>query len=329
MALGAAIFVFALGCVAILGVFALVSGWRRAGELEPGDDEPYAYGEASEADDVWFGHRRGLPDPRSAMATAEDPARAGRRYRLPGGAGIMSLGATPIRVLQSFPHKIGAARICTTAWYQAAGAAEAGADVLVMPGAVHRPLPAEVRVRPTLARGKLRIPYKALGRMRACSCTIGSWRARCRAGDQIDIVHTWPMGARETLRPRAGLASPPSWSAPTPTRASPTRPCATSASASGWRCRPTRACLQRRHPAPRGGGVRAGRSAAVPVGLRRQDVPGPRVRERATGAPPLRLRRDRVPSAGPTPRRDAPGSPCSSSACARSGRASTSRSRRG
>ena len=44
----------------------------------------------------------------------------------------MSLAAAPTRVLQSFPHKIGAARICTTAWYQAAGAAEAGADLFLV-----------------------------------------------------------------------------------------------------------------------------------------------------------------------------------------------------
>jgi glycosyltransferase involved in cell wall biosynthesis len=108
--------------------------------------------------------------------------------------------SSPIRVLQSFPHKIGAARICTTAWYQAVGAAEAGADVLVMPGAVQRELPPEIRVRPTMARGKLRIPYKALGRMRAMQLH-DRLVARTLPGlaDQIDIIHTWPMGARETL----------------------------------------------------------------------------------------------------------------------------------
>jgi glycosyltransferase involved in cell wall biosynthesis len=117
--------------------------------------------------------------------------------------------ARPIRVLQSFPHKIGAARICTTAWYQAAGAAEAGADVLVMPGAVHRPLPAGVRVRPTLARGKLRVPYKALGRMRALQLHDRLVaRALPSLADQIDIVHTWPMGARETLRTARRLGIP-------------------------------------------------------------------------------------------------------------------------
>lgn len=73
----------------------------------------------------------------------------------------------PVRVLYSFPHKLGADRICTTAWQQVDGLAVAGADILVCPGAVSRPLPPGIRVRSTLARGRVRIPYKVLGRMRA------------------------------------------------------------------------------------------------------------------------------------------------------------------
>jgi glycosyltransferase involved in cell wall biosynthesis len=121
----------------------------------------------------------------------------------------MTRNAGPIRVLQSFPHKIGAARICTTAWYQAVGAAEAGADLLVMPGAVDRPLPAGIRVRPTLARGRLRIPYKALGRMRALQLHDRLVaRALPRLANEIDIVHAWPMGALETLRTARRLGIP-------------------------------------------------------------------------------------------------------------------------
>jgi glycosyltransferase involved in cell wall biosynthesis len=121
----------------------------------------------------------------------------------------MSRAPGPIRVLQSFPHKIGAARICTTAWHQAAGAAQAGADLLVMPGSVHRPLPDGIRVRPTLARGRLRVPYKALGRARALALH-DRLVARALPGlkDQIDVVHTWPMGARETLRTARRLGIP-------------------------------------------------------------------------------------------------------------------------
>jgi len=63
--------------------------------------------------------------------------------------------AKPVRVLYSFPHKLGAARICGIAWNQVNGLAKAGADVVVFPGVLYKPLPASVKVRPTLAWEKL------------------------------------------------------------------------------------------------------------------------------------------------------------------------------
>jgi glycosyltransferase involved in cell wall biosynthesis len=114
-----------------------------------------------------------------------------------------------IRVLYSFPHKLGAGRICYTAWQQVNGLAAAGADLLVFPGALSRPVPSGVRVRSTLARGKLRIPYKLLGSNRAFALHdyIVSRRIEKLAG-QIDIIHTWPLGARETLKTAAKLGIP-------------------------------------------------------------------------------------------------------------------------
>src|SRR5581483_6178610 len=78
-----------------------------------------------------------------------------------------------VRVLYSFPHKLGADRICYTAWQQVRGLAAAGAEVLAMPGALHRPVPDCVQVQATLSRGKARIPYKLLGRMN--SCRLHDW----------------------------------------------------------------------------------------------------------------------------------------------------------
>ena len=115
----------------------------------------------------------------------------------------------PVRVLQSFPHKIGAARICNTAWHEAAGAAKAGAAVTVMTGAVARPLPEAVRVRTTLSRGRLRIPYKALGRVRALTLHDRLVAAALpRMAREIDVVHAWPLGALETLRTARRLGIP-------------------------------------------------------------------------------------------------------------------------
>jgi len=114
-----------------------------------------------------------------------------------------------MRVLYSFPHKIGADRICHTAWQQVNGLAAAGAEVLVFPGALHQPFPANVRVQPTLARGKLRIPYRLLGTMRACALHdyVVSRRVE-RLSGQIDIIHTWPLGALRTLKAAAKFGIP-------------------------------------------------------------------------------------------------------------------------
>jgi glycosyltransferase involved in cell wall biosynthesis len=64
-------------------------------------------------------------------------------------------------------------------------------------------------VCPTLARGKFRIPYKLLGRMRACA--LHDWivsRKIEKLAGQIDIVHTWPLGALQTLNTAARLGIP-------------------------------------------------------------------------------------------------------------------------
>lgn len=114
-----------------------------------------------------------------------------------------------IRVLYSFPHKLGAARICYTAWQQVNGLAAAGADLLVFPGVLHKPVPENARVLPTLAWGRLRISYKLLGTMYACALHdyIVSRRIEKLAG-QIDIIHAWPLGALRTLKTAARLGIP-------------------------------------------------------------------------------------------------------------------------
>ena len=114
-----------------------------------------------------------------------------------------------MRVLYSFPHKLGAERICYTAWQQVRGIVSAGADVIAMPGVLDRPIPDSVRVWPTLARGKLRIPYRMLGRMN--SCRLHDWIVARRLeaiADQVDVVHCWPLGSLETLRTAQRLGVP-------------------------------------------------------------------------------------------------------------------------
>jgi glycosyltransferase involved in cell wall biosynthesis len=114
-----------------------------------------------------------------------------------------------VRVLYSFPNRLGADRICYTAWQQVNGLAAAGADLLVFPASLGRPVPTGVRVLPTLARGRLRVPYKILGTMRAVALHdhIVARRLEKLAG-QIDIIHTWPLGALETLKTAKRLGIP-------------------------------------------------------------------------------------------------------------------------
>ncbi len=115
----------------------------------------------------------------------------------------------PVRVLYSFPHKIGAGRISHTAWNQVAQTAAAGAEMIVFPGVVHKPLPAGIRVWPTLARGRVRISYKALGRLRALALhdRIVASRLEKMAGE-VDVVHVWPLAGLRTMDVAARLGIP-------------------------------------------------------------------------------------------------------------------------
>lgn len=114
-----------------------------------------------------------------------------------------------IRVLYSFPHRLGAGRICYTAWQQVNGLLAAGASVLVFPGSLYRALPTGAVVKPTLACGRFRIPYRVLGTERACALhdLIVSQRLKQLVG-KVDIVHAWPLGSVRTLKTAARLGIP-------------------------------------------------------------------------------------------------------------------------
>lgn len=50
-----------------------------------------------------------------------------------------------VLIVHSFPNKLGADGICHAAWQQVNELEAAGADELVFPGILHRPVPAGVR----------------------------------------------------------------------------------------------------------------------------------------------------------------------------------------
>lgn len=114
-----------------------------------------------------------------------------------------------IRVLYSFPHKLGADRICYTAWQQVQGLADAGAEVTAFVGFLERPVSPSVKVRATLGRGKIRIPYKLLGTMRALALHDHIVARRIlKMKDEIDLIHTWPDAALLTLETARKLGIP-------------------------------------------------------------------------------------------------------------------------
>jgi hypothetical protein len=69
----------------------------------------------------------------------------------------------PLRVLYSFPGRLGAGRICWTAWQQVLGLERAGAQVTAVVGSALKIPPASVRLHSTLAVGKFRVPFRVLG----------------------------------------------------------------------------------------------------------------------------------------------------------------------
>lgn len=117
--------------------------------------------------------------------------------------------ANPVRVLYSFPHKLGAARICTTAWHQVDGVAKAGADVTVYTASICRKFDPKIDVHTTLTWGKLRLPARLLGTRKMC--VFHDWlvaRKLKHLVGQIDVIHVWPLGALSTLKEAKRLGIP-------------------------------------------------------------------------------------------------------------------------
>ena len=66
-----------------------------------------------------------------------------------------------------------------------------------------------MEVHTTLARGKLRLPYKLIGKLQALSLhdKIVA-RNLSKLADKVDVVHVWPCGALETIQAAKRLGIP-------------------------------------------------------------------------------------------------------------------------
>jgi glycosyltransferase involved in cell wall biosynthesis len=87
--------------------------------------------------------------------------------------------------------------------------ADAGGKVSVFTVSNHKQLPDSVSVKQTLSRGKFRVPFRLLGRMRtfALHDYLAAQALEKLAGN-IDIVHVWPLGAERTLQAARRLGIP-------------------------------------------------------------------------------------------------------------------------
>jgi glycosyltransferase involved in cell wall biosynthesis len=114
-----------------------------------------------------------------------------------------------MRVLYSFPTRLGTPGIGTTAWHQVAALAELGAQVTAVCATSERPLPHSVRVVETLRPAGVRVPFRLLGFMSAVR--LHDRRAAAalrRIHPSVDVVHAWPLGAERTLRAARDLDVP-------------------------------------------------------------------------------------------------------------------------
>jgi glycosyltransferase involved in cell wall biosynthesis len=105
------------------------------------------------------------------------------------------------KVLYSFPHRIGAGRIATTAWYQVDGLIEANVDVRVLAASIERKFHGAQFARPTLVWGGLKIPVRVLGGR--WFCMLHDWivaQYLSRTNEYFDLVHVWPLGGLRTIR---------------------------------------------------------------------------------------------------------------------------------
>lgn len=115
-----------------------------------------------------------------------------------------------LRVLYSFPHRIGMPGIGTIAWHQVQGLVGCGVDVHLACASQQEPVKGLVSIQQTLKLGWLRIPHRAFGNVDRAMAWHDLQVARRlrRLRDSIDLVHVWPSGSLSTLRTARALRIP-------------------------------------------------------------------------------------------------------------------------
>lgn len=114
-----------------------------------------------------------------------------------------------MRVLYSFPHRVGVPSIGVTAWNHVAALSRLGVDVTLVCPSSERPLPDTVDIRETLRPAHLKIPLAPLGRAAYWWIDYVAESVLRRAPHgYFDIVHCWPQAGERTLRTARRLGVP-------------------------------------------------------------------------------------------------------------------------
>lgn len=105
-----------------------------------------------------------------------------------------------LRILYSFPQRIGVPGIGMIAWHQVSGLIAQGMRVDLCCGTCERPIPGLASLRETMKLAGVRIPYRLLGGDNAFAWHDRAVaRALGRRRTPPDLVHCWPLGAYRTL----------------------------------------------------------------------------------------------------------------------------------
>lgn len=114
-----------------------------------------------------------------------------------------------MRVLYSFPTRIGTTGIGTTAWHQVRGLLDRGVEVWLVCGSLEQPLEGLSGLVQTMRVGPLKVPYRVLGLNRAMRLHDAETAMLLRtARHKVDLVHCWPSGALRTLGQARRLGIP-------------------------------------------------------------------------------------------------------------------------
>jgi glycosyltransferase involved in cell wall biosynthesis len=123
--------------------------------------------------------------------------------------GCHPLSENAMKVLYSFPFRIGSGQICNTAWQQVKNLHALGVDLTAAVGSVARELPPGVSIRSSFRYGPFRFPTRWLGRQNVTRYHDRQVaRFLASTASKFDLVHVWPLAGLETIKMARRLGIP-------------------------------------------------------------------------------------------------------------------------